>query len=162
MMKMSLIKKGLAMTATFFAGLSFALAAPYAEGEAVTSFKANDQHGAAFTLEPKSTKYLLISHDMETGKKANAALTALGKEYLPDKKAVYLANIEGMPAVGRMFALPKMRKYSHRIILGEDAGLIAKFPQQQGKVSVLTLAGGKVRSIAYWTPGGEALDTFLK
>ena len=65
---------------------------------------------------------------METGKKANAALSALGKDYLPAKNAVYLANIHGMPGIGRMFALPKMKKYSHRIILGDDAALIARFP----------------------------------
>ena len=94
--------------------------------------------------------------------KANATLTSLGKDYLPGRKAVYVANIHGMPGIGRMFALPKMKKYSHRIILGDDAALIAHFPAQTGKVTVLALSDGKVKSIKYWTPGTDNVDTFLK
>ena len=99
---------------------------------------------------------------METGKKANAVLSPLGMEFLGSKKAVYMANIFGMPGIGRMFAIPKMKKYSHRIILADDAALIAHFPVQTGKVTVLTLSSGKVASIAYWTPGAESLDGYLK
>ena len=67
-----------------------------------------------------------------------------------------------MPGIGRMFAIPKMKKYSHRIILADDAGLIARFPQQAGKVTVLKISGGKVTSITYWTPGAEKVDDYLK
>jgi hypothetical protein len=67
-----------------------------------------------------------------------------------------------MPGIGRMFAMPKMRKYVHRIILGDDASLIAKFPEQKDKVTVLKLDGGKVNSITYWSPGAEAPDELLK
>jgi hypothetical protein len=147
-------------TAVLSAG--FALAAPYAPGSKVEPFTAKDQHEQPFTLKPGETKFLLVSHDMETGKKANAALTALGKDYLGANHAVYIANIHGMPGIGRMFALPKMKKYAHRIILGDDAALIAKFPEQKGKVTVLKLSEGNVSSVAYWTPGAEALDGLLK
>jgi hypothetical protein len=137
-------------------------AAPYAAGSKVESFTAKDQHEQAFTFKPAETKFLLISHDMETGKKANAALTTLGKDYLATRKAVYLANIHGMPGVGRMFAMPKMRKYAHRIILGDDAALIARFPEQKDKVTVLKINDGKVAAITYWNPGAEPLENFLK
>ena len=99
---------------------------------------------------------------METGKKANAVLNGLGKEYLGNKKAVYIANIYGMPGIGRAFALPKMKKYAHQIILGDDAALIARFPEQQGKVTVIALSGGNVKSVSYWAPGNGALDEILK
>lgn len=142
--------------------MGIALAAPYAEGSKVEPFTAKTQHEKNFTLQPSDTRFLLISHDMETGKKANAVLTTVGPANLASKKVVYLANIHGMPGVGRMFALPKMRKYSHTIILGDDAGLIAKFPEQTNKVTVLKLADGKVSSVQYWAPGAEPLDSFLK
>lgn len=142
--------------------ISLAFAAPYAAGSKVDAFSAKDQHEQAFTLKPAETKYLLVSHDMETGKKANAALNALGKDYLDGQKAVYMANIHGMPGIGRMFAMPKMKKYVHRIILGDDADLIAKFPEAKGNVTVLKLSGGKVESITYWTPGTNDISAFVK
>lgn len=161
-MNIVLLKKATAALAVTLLGSALSLAAPYATGQRVESFSAKDQHEQAFTLKPAETRFILVSHDMETGKKANAALTALGKDYLPGKKAVYVANIHGMPGVGRMFALPKMKKYSHRIVLGDDAALIAKFPQETGKVTVIALTGGTVQSIKYWTPGTEGVDAYLK
>ena len=156
----------LRLTATVFATaaltMGLSLAAPYAQGSKVEPFTAKDQHENPFTLKPAETKFLLVSHDMETGKKANAALNALGKDYLVSKNAVYVANIHGMPGIGRMFAMPKMKKYVHRIILGDDANLIAKFPEEKGKVTVLKLSGGKVSSVVYWSPETEQLDSVLK
>jgi hypothetical protein len=152
---------GIALAATAIS-ISLSLAAPYADGSKVEPFTAKDQHENAVTFKPADSRFLLVSHDMETGKKANAVLSPLGKEFLGSKKAVYMANIFGMPGIGRMFAIPKMKKYSHRIVLADDAALIAHFPAQAGKVTVLTLADGKVASIAYWTPGAEGLDAYLK
>lgn len=140
-----------------------AQAAPYAKGSKVESFKANDQHQKEYQFKPADIRHLLVSHDMETGKKANAVLTQRGAGFLGSKNAVYVANIHGMPGIGRTFALPKMRKYAHRIILADDAGLIARFPEEKNKVTVLTLKAGKVTSIQYWDPAqsGE-LDKLLK
>jgi hypothetical protein len=151
-------------TAAVITGLALcsAHADPYAKGSKVAAFSAKTQHDKDFTLKPADTRFLLVSHDMETGKKANAVLTTVGPDNLTKKKVVYLANIYGMPGVGRMFALPKMRKYSHTIILGDDAELIAKFPEEKNKVTVLKLSGGKVTSVKYWDPGAEGVDNFLK
>lgn len=161
-MNLVLLKKTTAALAVTLLGSALSLAVPYETGQRVESFQARDQHEQAFTLKPAETNFLLVSHDMETGKKANTVLTALGKDFLPGKKAVYVANIHGMPGIGRMFALPKMKKYNHRIILGDDAALIGHFPQQTGKVTVLALADGKVKSIKYWTPGSENVANYLK
>lgn len=161
-MKPQFIKLAGTVLATTVLSLSLAFAAPYEKGQPVASFQAKDQFENAFTFKPAETKFLLVSHDMETGKKANAVLSPLGKEYLGSKKAVYMANIFGMPGIGRMFAIPKMKKYNHRIILADDAALIAHFPAQAGKVSVISLSGGKVQSISYWTPDAEGVELYLK
>jgi len=161
-MKSQFLKRtGIAFVITVLT-MGFTFAAPYAVGSKIEPFTAKDQHGQQFTLKPSETRFLLASHDMETGKKANAALTALGRTYLGGKQAVYVANIHGMPGIGRMFALPKMKKYTHRIILGDDAELIARFPEQKGKVTILKLDDGKVAAVSYWTPGTESLDELLK
>ena len=152
------------ITTAIITGLAIctAHAAPYATGSKVEAFSAKTQHDKEFTFKPANTQFLLVTHDMETGKKANAILTTVGPDNLTNKKVVYLANIHGMPGVGRMFALPKMRKYSHTIILGDDAGLIAKFPEEKNKVTVLKLSDCKVTSVRYWDPGAEDVDGFLK
>jgi hypothetical protein len=161
-MKSNLIKQVTLALATTLFGIGLALSAPYEAGQRMDAFQAKDQFEKPFAFKPAETRFLLVSHDMETGKKANASLTALGKDYLGSKKAVYMANIFGMPGVGRMFAMPKMKKYNHKIILADDAALIARFPAQAGKVTVLGLSGGKVQSISYWTPGTEGVDGYLK
>lgn len=136
-------------------------AGPYQAGSRVAPFQAADQHGQAFRFDPASTRFLVVTHDMETGKAANAAFEKKGGAYLTERKAVYLANIHGMPGIGRKFALPKMRKYPHRIILGDDAALIANFPEQKGKATVLALAGGKVGKVSYWDPRSEGIEGYL-
>lgn len=161
-MKPQFLKLAGMALATTVLSLSLAFAAPYEKGQSIASFQAKDQFENAFTFKPAETKFLLVSHDMETGKKANAVLSPLGKEFLGSKKAVYMANIFGMPGIGRMFAMPKMKKYNHTIILADDAALIARFPMQAGKVTVLALSDGKVTSIAYWTPGTDGIEGFLK
>jgi len=139
-----------------------AFAAPCEVGKTLAPFSAKDQHDQAFEFKSGALRYLLVSHDMDTGKRANAALHAAGADYLPGKRAAYLANIHGMPGIGRVFALPKMRKYCHRIILGDDAELITRFPEQTGKVTVLALDGDKVTAIHFWTPESEPIDSVLK
>lgn len=161
-MKINLMKNILLTAAVSLITTLSAWAAPYEQGQEMASFKAKDQHEQDFTLAPKETKFLLVSHDMETGKRANAVLTEVGQEKLAKQKAVFMANVFGMPGIGRFFAFPKMRKYNHRIILADDAALIALFPAQQGKVTVLALDNGKITSIKYWNPGTDALDSFLK
>jgi len=61
-----------------------------------------------------------------------------------------------------MFAIPKMKKYAHRIILGDDEKLIAKFPEEKGKVTVIGISGGKVKSLAYWAPGESDISAYVK
>ncbi len=134
----------------------------YQAGSTVAAFNANDQHGRAYTFQ-KGTRYLLVSFDMATGKKANKVLAEKGAAYLPGKKAVYVANIHGMPGIARTFALPKMRRYAHTIILADQKDLLAPFPARKGKVTLVALnAAGVVTGISYWDPNVEKIDDVMK
>ncbi len=134
----------------------------YEKGSKVAEFKSADQHGKAYTFQ-KGTRYLMITFDMSTGKKANKVLHEKGAAYLPGKKAVYVANIYGMPGIGRRFALPKMKKYVHPIILADAKGLLDPFPTQKGKVTVLALnTRGVVTAISYWEPKSQKIEDILK
>lgn len=47
-------------------------------------------------------------------------------------------------------------------MLAAAAALIAHFPEQKGKVTVLKLVSGRVASVNYWSPGEQNPDDFLK
>lgn len=132
----------------------------YAVGGVVAPFSAHDQFGAPFKLGA-DCRALLISFDMATGKQANLKLSALGKDFLPKHQAIYVADIHGMPAIGRTFALPKMRSYTHRIVLPDSDALLAPFPRQGKRVTVLLLRSGKITAIRYWDPEKEDVNSIL-
>ena len=134
----------------------------YKVGSKVKPFAANDQHGRVYQFNSK-TRFLLLSMDMATGKKANKVLDAKGAAYFPQKKAAYLANIHGMPGIGRYFAFKKMKKYSHRIIYGDDKDLMTPFPTQKDKVTVLKLNSKEsILKVSYWDPAKEDVEMHLK
>ncbi len=144
---------------TILTVLALAIAAPglvaaeiIQPGDTVPAIEAKDQHEQPFKLGDDAL-WLLISFDMGTGKAANGYFEKKGAPYLPDHKAVYVANIHGMPGVGRMFALPKMRKYPHRIVLADDEHLLDVYPREDDRVTVIKLGPGRVvQSIAFWDP----------
>ena len=134
----------------------------YAVGSTVATFSAQDQYEKAFKFEPGPT-FLVVAFDMSSAKKANGKLNALGESFLDDNKAVYLSDIHGMPGVGRIFALPKMKKYKHRIILGDTKGLLDPFPQKEDHLTILRLdSQAKILEIQYWDPEKGDIAALLK
>ena len=124
-------------------------------GDAVPVFSAKDQFGKDFKFAP-GPKFLFLAFDMDASKAANAKFTKLGQGGLDKLGIVYVMDIHPMPAIGRFFALPKMRKYPFRVVLAESADLLKPFPRQEGKITALVLApDGKIRDIRYWNAGAE-------
>jgi hypothetical protein len=134
-------------------GAGLAAAAPLAAGDSFPLFKGmQDQHEAPYAM-PEGVEHVAVAFTMGVGKSANQALAKQGADYLPDSNAVFVANIYGMPAVGRFFAMPKMRKYPHRIMLADAEGLLYDFPQDDDRVTVFDLdASGKIVAVRYWDP----------
>ncbi|MGY8717970.1 MAG: hypothetical protein ACKVI3_09335 [Verrucomicrobiia bacterium] len=128
----------------FLASIGLALAAHaeepdlYEVGDKFAAFSTSDQHEKTVRVSPATgTKYLIISFTMGNGKDANRFFAEKGATYLEEHQAKFLANIYGMPGVGRLFALPKMKKYPHRILLGDDEHLLDRIPTQKGKLTVI-------------------------
>ncbi|RME69717.1 MAG: hypothetical protein D6781_07980, partial [Verrucomicrobia bacterium] len=132
-----------------------ASAAPLGIGDPMPRIAGQDQHEKPLAVDA-STRHVLVSFDMGTGKRANAWLSDQGAAYLPDHRAIFIANIHGMPGIGRMFALPKMRRYAHRILLADEEGLLDDIPREEKKVTVLTLADdGTIAAISFWDPASD-------
>jgi len=121
-------------------------------GDTLPAFTVQDQHEVEYTLGD-DVRYVIVSFDMSSGKAANKYLEEKGKYFLPEHSAVFLSNIYGMPWIGRKFALPKMRKYPHRILLADSETLLEDYPQEEDKVTVLQLdPDHKIVSINFWNP----------
>ena len=121
-------------------------------GEAVPIFAAQDQFGKEFKFAP-GLHFLLVGFDMNAGKLANHKLADLGAGWLENHGVASVLDIHTMPAIARLFALPKMQKYPHRIILAETAALLAPFPHQPEKITILELTpAGSIRAISFWDP----------
>ena len=135
-----------------------ASAAALAVGDAVPVFSAKDQHGGVFN-STNGVRYLLVATEMACGKAANLKLAEQGAGLLETNCAAYLVDIHTMPAVARLFVLPKLRKYPHRIVLVEAAETLSLFPVQAGRVTVLALtSAGRIQKINYWNPAKEPVS----
>ncbi len=128
-----------------FAILSLALASVssaaelYKVGDIFESFTTQDQHEKSYTLEP-AVRTVIVSFTMGVGKDANRFFEKQPATFLSDKQAIFLSNIYGMPSVGRFFALPKMKKYPHRILLADAEHFLDRYPKQEDKLTIFHLA----------------------
>jgi hypothetical protein len=113
-------------------------AAPYQKGDKFEAFTTKDQHDKEYTY-PGGARLVLVAFVMPVGKATNAYLEKQPASFLDDHKAIYLSNIYGMPGIGRTFALPKMRKYPHRILLADAENFLARYPSAENKLTVLRL-----------------------
>lgn len=158
----ALMKKCIALCFCLFGLIVARAEEPLQKGDVLPSFKAKDQHGREFELKP-GVQRLLVSFDMSTGKQANSFFAAEGADFLPNAQAVFVSNIYGMPAIGRAFALPKMRKYPHQIILADSEKLLSRYPQQKDHVTVLSLDRDlRITGIAFWNPKEKLPGEWIK
>lgn len=139
-----------------FLSVSALSAAPLAVGDTFPQWTdMTDQHEAVYGI-PQSTQHIAVAFTMSVGKAANRYLTEQGKDFLPTEHAIFVANIYGMPGIGRFFAMPKMKKYPHRIMLADAEGLLDAFPQKDDKVTVFELGPkGVIEVISFWDPKSE-------
>ena len=134
---------------------------PYKVGDTLEPFTVKDQHEKEYKFEAGKVTTVIVSFNMSEGKDANTWFAKQGASYLPDRKAVFIANIHGMPGIGRFFALPKMKKYPHPILLGDSETLLQRYPTAKGKLTVLSLdPAGKITAISHLDPEKEMEKLF--
>ena len=144
--------------------LSLAGALPAAEvyktGDTFAGFSTKDQHDKTYTWAGEA-RWVIVSFDMSTAKAANAFFERQPADYLPRREAIFISDIHGMPGIGRAFALPKMKKYPHRILLADAKGFVDRYPKQEDRITILQLDGqGTVQSIRFVDPKKEMAKLF--
>lgn len=113
-------------------------------GERLAPWTLLDQYDQAYTLD-NSTTTLLVARDMDGAKLIKEAMKDQPKGYLEARHAVFVADIQRMPAViAKMFAVPAMRDYSYRVMLDREGRVASRYPGAEGQVLWLQLEDGRL------------------
>lgn len=124
-------------------------------GERLAPWTLLDQHEAPYTLD-NDLRVLLVARDMDGAKLVDAALQGKAKGYLEQRHAVFLADISRMPGViASLFALPKMRDYSYRVLLDREARIVPRYPVPENGVLWLQLRDGALQAQREFSDAGE-------
>lgn len=126
-----------------------ALGTPYRVGESIIPLSLDDQFGKKHPMKTMP-KTLILAFEKSAGMMANEYLASQEKGYLARHNAALVADISQMPKfVAESFALPKIRKYSHPVLLIRDEELGLKFPAEEDKLTIFRFEGNTLVSIRY-------------
>ncbi|MFK3724269.1 FAD/FMN-containing dehydrogenase [Pseudomonas monteilii] len=111
-------------------------------GDRLAPWTLLDQHERPYTLTP-DTRVLLVARDMQGAKLVKAALAEQPAGYLEARGAVFVADIERMPAViSTLFAIPAMRGYAYRVMLDRQGRVAERYAVPDASVRLMRLDHG--------------------
>lgn len=111
-------------------------------GDRLAPWTLLDQHERPYTLTP-DTRVLLVARDMQGAKLVKAALAEQPAGYLEARGAVFVADIERMPAViSTLFAIPAMRDYAYRVMLDRQGRVAERYAVPDASVRLMRLDHG--------------------
>lgn len=114
-------------------------------GERLAPWILNDQFDQPYSLDD-DLRILLVARSMDGAKLVDAALAGQPKGYLEARRALFVADISGMPSlIGTLFAIPAMREYSYRVLLDREAQVVPQYAAPEQGVLWLQLEGGVLR-----------------
>lgn len=137
------------------------LAQPVTVGSTLPALSLADQHGKSSFLTA-DTRLVVFSADKKASSLANEFLNKQGQAWMDARSLWYLADISGMPKlITKLFAMPKMKKFSFPVALARDDAQVADLPREEGKVTVLRLEALEVTEISFAGNANE-LDALIK
>jgi len=99
---------------------------------------------------------LIMAFEKGTGTTVNEYLAAHDKGYLNEHNTAFVADISGMPSfITTSFAIPKMQKYPHTVLLIYDEEFGLKFPGEDEKITIIKFKGNIIQSIDYISTAEE-------
>lgn len=132
---------------TVFLGLS-AFANSLTIGNNLPTLTIKDQFEKEHTVDA-NIKTIIFSATKSEGVTIKEFLLAKDKDYLTTNKAVYVADITGMPSlITKFIAMPKMKDYPFPVLLVDEANKTL-FPVKEDMISIISLENGKITDIKY-------------
>jgi predicted transcriptional regulator len=132
---------------TAFLGLTL-FANPLTTGQSLPTLKIKDQFEKEFTID-SNIKTIIFSASKTEGTTIKEFLLTKDKDYLTTNKAVYVADITGMPSIiTSLVAMPKMKAYPFSVLLVDDSNK-GLFPVKEDMISIISLDSGKITDVKY-------------
>ncbi len=128
------------------AATTAATAAPTV-GQPLPTLALKDQHDKAWQV-PADTRLVLFATGRKASNLAQAVLEKETPDFLPQRRAVYLADMSKMPSFAtRMFALPSLREMPFTVGVSLSEATLAAWPRETEGVTLIELANGVVQRI---------------
>jgi len=123
-------------------------------------FTLPDQFDKAHSLSDDTQK-IIFAFAKSTGHTVREFLKTKDKNYLTDKKALFVADISPMPTIIRnTFALPDLKKSDYSVLLIYDEEIAKKLKDKKNsdKITVATLKNKEITAIDYISTQKELED----
>lgn len=149
------------LAAALVAYASLAAASTLQSGDPLPALALKDQHARSLPVAA-DTRLIFFASEMTSSKLMSKALEGLAPTALRDGKAIYIADISGMPGpIGIIVAMPRLQKLPYTVAVVKDANATSALPRKPGAVTVLKTQGGRISAVDYAsTP--EQVATYLK
>lgn len=110
----------------------------------------------------ESVQWIVFSTDRKLSDKVNQTLETLKISDPKDMGGLYVADISAMPGViSRMFALPRMRKYSFKVVLDQEGDITKSWPKKEGHISLIELKDLEITKTQFIS-SEEEITQFIK
>lgn len=118
-----------------------------------------DQHEEIQKLD-ETTKWVLFAPDKESFAFAKTAFEKLEIKNAKEKNGFLVSDISAMPKiVTKMFALPKMKKYSFVLALDRTGEATKEWPRREKELTLIKLDSLKVTEVLHLKSESETFDT---
>ncbi|KHD87853.1 MAG: hypothetical protein OM95_12695 [Bdellovibrio sp. ArHS] len=115
-------------------------------GKTLAPFQIKNQYDEKAELSAE-THWVFFSSDMNAAKMLTEYLNENATK-VDLSKTLIISDISKMPAfVSKMFAIPKMKKYSFKLALDRNGETTKDWPRKEGVLTVLKLSQLKIESI---------------
>lgn len=134
----------------FFITLYLISTLAFPKEQNIDEIKLKDQFEQNISINTE-TKYILFAKDKNSSEVISETLANIKRNFLEDKKIVYLADVSDIPSfVYSWFALPRMKDYPFRVALDEKGVYRKQFSHKSDMVSLIIIKKLKIRDTRYF------------